>query len=591
MPSGPSELEPPSSHQWENPCQKPNPASEVVACPIVGVGASAGGLEAFTDLLRHLPLDTGMGFVLVQHLDPQHESALTQLLTGATSMPVQEVTDNLRVEPDHVYVIPRNTNLSITQGVLKLQPRPQTPTPHRSIDFFFESLAEDQQERAIGVILSGTASDGTLGLEAIKAEGGITFAQDDSARYDSMPHSAVAAGCVDFVLSPKDIAKELGRIAKHPYLGGKLPEFPTSPEDARAGATEHEDDGTRLPSGGHGTPSTGASQARIESEARSKAADNGFKRILLLLRNHSGVDFSFYKSTTIQRRITRRLVLNKLETPEDYADFLRSNAKELDAIYSDVLISVTSFFRNPEAFEFLKTKVFPKFLEHRTDQPARVWVLGCSTGQEAYSIVMAFLEAADKVSRPRRLQVFATDLNDALLDKARHGLYAKNLAHDVSPERLRRFFIEEQGGYRVTKSLREMVVFARQNLISDPPFSRMDLISCRNLLIYLEPSLQKKLFPVFHYALKPNGFLCLGASESIGSFTELFRWTKNIGSIPKNPRRLKDFSFRSDKRAANSSRRAAPESPAPLFWWKHDREDQKKGSGPSLARSGRRTES
>ena len=268
---------------------------------------------------------------------------------------------------------------------------------------------------------------------------------------------------------------------------------------------------------------TGAKGARGEAErAGAKAGENGFKKILLLLRNHSGVDFSLYKSTTIQRRITRRMVLNKQTTPEDYATFLRGNAKELDALYSDVLISVTSFFRNPEAFDVLKRKVFPKLLQQRGDDPLRVWVLGCSTGQEAYSIAMAFVESAERAARARKLQVFATDLNEALLDKARHGLYAKSLAQDVSPERLRRFFVEEEGGYRVIKPLREMVVFARQNLISDPPFSRMDLISCRNLLIYLEPSLQKKALPTFHYALKPEGFLFLGASESIGSFTDLF---------------------------------------------------------------------
>ncbi|MGH8624912.1 MAG: chemotaxis protein CheB, partial [Gammaproteobacteria bacterium] len=450
--------------------------------PIVGVGASAGGLVAFTELLKQLPLDTGMGFVLVQHLDPQHESALTQLLARATLLPVREVTNNQRVQANHVYVIPPNTNLGITQGVLKLQPRQQTRTPHRSIDFFFESLAEDQREQAIGVILSGTATDGTLGLTAIKAEGGITFAQDDSARYDSMPRSAVAAGCVDFVLSPENIAKELARIAKHPYVAGQPIELFTSAEEDRADATAHEDDDTALPSGGRGTPRTGAKQARAEAErgrgerAGAKGAEHGFEKILLLLRNHSGVDFSLYRSTTIQRRITRRMVLNKHATLESYANSLRGNAKELNTLYSDALISVTSFFRNPEAFDVLKRTVFPKLLRQRGDQPFRVWVLGCSTGQEAYSITMAFVEAAENAPRMRKLQVFATDLNDALLDKARHGLYTKSLADDISPERLRRFFVEEEGGYRVVKSLREMVVFARQNLVADPPFSRMDLV-------------------------------------------------------------------------------------------------------------------
>lgn len=494
--------------------------------PIVGIGASAGGLEAFTQLLRHLPTDTGMGFVLVQHLDPVHESALTKLLSKASSMPVSEVTNNVRVEANHVYVIPPNTTLSIAGGLLKLQQRKKARTPARSIDSFLESLAQDQRERAIGVILSGTATDGTIGLEAIKAEGGITFAQDDSAKYDSMPRSAVAAGCVDLVLSPAEIAKELARIAKHPYVAGQRLELGT-PEEDRAEATAHEDDDTPLPSGGHGSPRTGARRALSESKEKKGEEEVGpgedrFKKIVQLLRSHSGVDFSLYKSNTIQRRITRRVVLNKQDSLEDYADFLRGNTKELDALYSDTLISVTSFFRNPEAFEVLKRKVFPRLLERRGDEPFRIWVLGCSTGQEAYSLAMAFVEAAETAQRMHKLQVFATDLNDVLLDKARHGLYAKSLAEDVSPERLRRFFVEEEGGYRIVKSLREMVVFARQNLISDPPFSRLDLISCRNLLIYLEPDLQKKLVPVFHYALKPQGFLFLGASESVGGFTDLF---------------------------------------------------------------------
>jgi two-component system CheB/CheR fusion protein len=484
-------------------------------------------LEAFTRLLKHLPVDTGLGFVLVQHLDPQHESALTQLLARTTLMPVREVTNNLRVQANHVYVIPPNANLGITKGVLKLNPRMQNRSAHHPIDAFFESLAQDQHECAIGVILSGTATDGTLGLEAIKAEGGITFAQDDSAKYDSMPRSAVAAGCVDFVLTPENIAKELARIAKHPYVAnGSGRSGAELHSEVEREADQREGPEAALASGGHGRPRTGAKQARAEANARADGPplveQNGFKKILLLLRNHCAVDFSLYKSATIRRRITRRMVLNKHDTVEDYAQFLRSNVRELDALYSDCLISVTSFFRNPEIFEILERKVFPGLLQQRGDEPLRVWVLGCSTGQEAYSIAMAFHEASEKFPRARKLQVFATDLNEALLDKARHGLYTKNLAQDVSPERLRRFFVEEQGGYRVIKSLREMVVFARQNLISDPPFSRLDIVSCRNVLIYLEPALQKNALPTFHYALKPGGFLLLGASESIGGFTDLF---------------------------------------------------------------------
>jgi len=497
--------------------KKPPPAQ----FPIVGIGASAGGLEAFTELLKHLPLDTGMGFVLVQHLDPQHESALPQLLARATSIPVSEVTNNLRVEPNHIYVIPPNTNLSLVRGVLKLQPRQAQRVPHHSVDFFFESLARDQRECAIGVILSGTANDGMVGMGAIKAEGGITFAQDDSARYDSMPRSAIAAGCADFVLSPEHIADELARIAKHPYVAGHPPE--------------------RV------APSAGEKES---------AAKNGFKQILLLLRNHSGVDFSLYKSNTIQRRIARRMLLNKINRPDAYANSLRGNPKELSALYADMLISVTAFFRNPAAFDVLKEKVFPKLVEQQRDQLLRVWVLGCSSGQEAYSIAMAFVEFAEQAGQARKLQLFATDVSEALLDNARAGFYAESLVHDLSPERLRRFFVKEDGGYRAAKFLREMVVFARQNLLSDPPFSRMDLISCRNMLIYLEADAQRKVLPTLHYALKPEGFLFLGESESLGAVADLFATvdkkckifskkpglTAHLYFAPRYPRERKEIS-------------------------------------------------
>jgi len=536
-----------------------NPKGDPPGFPIAGVGASAGGLEALTELLRHLPVDTGMGFVVVQHLDPQHESALTTLLSRATRMPVSEVTTDLRVEPDHIYVIPPNTQMEINGGVLKLTPRSKVRGATRSIDFFFESLASDQRERAIGVVLSGTASDGTQGLEAIRAEGGVTFAQDESAKYDSMPRSAIAAGVVDFVLAPEAMAAELGRIAQHPFVvGGESYESLHSHESHRftkaAGKNggdgknasegsdvkappglhsemERESDQREgrdapLASGGHGTPRTDSQQAKQEAAAphgKPAQGEDGFRKILLILRRHCGVDFTLYKSSTIQRRVMRRLVLNKHETLASYADFLRGNALELDALYSDVLISVTSFFRNPEAFDALKSKVFPQLLaQHGRNEPVRVWVLGCSTGQEAYSLAMAFAEAVGVDAPTAKLQIFATDLNEALLEKARSALYAKSLAQDLSPERLQRFFVEEDGGYRVSKVLREQVVFARQNVMSDPPFSRIDLITCRNLLIYLEPELQKKIFPAFHYALKRGGFLFLGASESIGQFTELF---------------------------------------------------------------------
>jgi two-component system CheB/CheR fusion protein len=405
---------------------RPSTSGTTIPVPIVGIGASAGGLEAFTQLLKHLPLNTGMGFVLVQHLDPDHESALTQILSRATALPVREITDDQPVEANHVYIIPRDTNLSIVQGRLKLEPRTRTRTPHRPIDRYFESLAQDQHERAIGIVLSGTANDGTLGLEAIKAEGGITFAQDDSAKYDSMPRSAVATGCVDLVLSPANIAKELTRIAKHPYIAGQPFEYlpsATRREKDRSDGIGRQDDSTPMPSGGR--------QAVDEAGHGKHAGANSYKQIILLLRNHCGVDFSLYKPSTIQRRITRRIVLTRQETLAGYTGFLRGNVQELNSLFSDVLIGVTSFFRNPEVFEALQRVVLPKLLAERSDDPIRCWVLGCSTGQEAYSLAISLTEAAQKAPRVRKLQIFATDLNEKLLEKARHVIYAKALAKDM----------------------------------------------------------------------------------------------------------------------------------------------------------------
>jgi two-component system CheB/CheR fusion protein len=450
--------------------------------PIVGVGASAGGLEAVRELLNHLPTDTGIALVLVQHLDPKHESMLAELLSRSTKMAVSEVRDGMTVAPNHIFVIPRNRDMTIRGGVLHLSPRAGGRSPHHSIDAFFRSLAEDQNNRAIGVILSGTASDGTQGLEAIKAEGGITFAQDtESAKYDGMPRSAIASGCVDFVLPPSGIAKELARISSHPYLvADKL-------------------------------------SAAVELEAESKGQD-GFKRILNILAKASGVDFTLYKGNTLNRRMMRRMMLNRSDGYDQYARYLTSHPEEVENLCQDILINVTRFFRDPETFELLKEKIFPRILERRShDDPVRIWVLGCSTGEEAYSIAMAFLEFAGEQASHIPVQIFATDVNDRAIAKARSGFYEKNITADVSPERLRRFFTEDNGGYRVSKPIRDMCVFAKQNVLADPPFSRMDLISCRNLLIYLEPAAQVKVLPVFHYALKPHGFLWLGSSETIGT--------------------------------------------------------------------------
>jgi two-component system CheB/CheR fusion protein len=333
------------------------------------------------------------------------------------------------------------------------------------------------------VILSGSAFDGTLGIEAIKNEGGISLAQDNSAKYDSMPRSAIASGCVDLVLAPAQIAKELARISQHPGL------IPLHLEDSKGSPNEQ----------------------------------NDYQKVLQLLKTSTGTDFALYKSPTLQRRIARRIVLNKLPDLAAYVSHLQKNKEETAALYQDVLINVTSFFRNPEVFEVLKQKVFSKLNQSRTpDQPVRVWVPGCSTGQEAYSIAMAFLEFASRASTQVPLQIFATDVNETLLQRARSGLYFKTQVQNLTPERRRRFFIEEEGGWRICKPIRELCVFARHDLLSDPPFSKVDIVSCRNLLIYLNAQEQKRLMPTFHYGLKPGGFLLLGNSEAVGAHTESF---------------------------------------------------------------------
>jgi len=453
--------------------------------PVVGIGASAGGLEAFTKLLKHLPNDTGMAFVLVQHLDPTHQSALTEILSRATAMPVTEVRDGMRVEPNHVYVIPPNTNLAILHHRLSLMPRDEKQGLHLPIDYFLRSLAEDRRGRAVGVILSGTASDGTMGLKAIKAEGGVTFAQDEeSAKYDGMPRSAILSGFVDCILPPEGIARELARFSRHPYV-------------------------------------------MLSQEAQTREWASGetdvLNKVFILLRTHMGVDFTDYKHTTIRRRIQRRMLLHRIERMDQYVQFLHQHADEVEALYHDLLINVTSFFRDPDSFRALRKKMFPRLLKNRgPDQSVRVWVPGCSTGEEAYSIAISLLESIGDKRAEIPVQVFATDISGAAIEKARTGVYPKSIEQDVSAERLRRFFVKSEHGYQIKKGVREMCVFARQNAVKDPPFSKLDLISCRNVMIYLGPPLQKKLLPIFHYALKPSGLLMLGSSETIGAFSDLF---------------------------------------------------------------------
>jgi two-component system CheB/CheR fusion protein len=452
--------------------------------PIVGVGASAGGLEAFTQLLRNLPADPGIAFVLVQHLAPAHESMLTELLSKTTAMPVKEVKDGMTVTPDTVYVIPPDTEMVIFQGVLHLTPREKTRGQYMPVDAFLRSLAEDRRNAAIAVILSGTGSDGSTGVRVVKGEGGIVFAQDGTAKYDGMPKSAIDTGCVDFIMPPDRIGAELIRISRHPYLA------PLRPMEAPQG----------LPADG-----------------------NDLSKVFIMLRSARGVDFSSYKDSTIMRRVTRRMMLQKMEGIEKYVAYLRENPSEIETLYQDLLINVTSFFREPAAFDALRKNVFPHIARKAAaDIPVRIWVPGCSTGEEAYSIAISLVEFMDgnKIHQP--VQIFATDLDDAAVEKARKGIYPDNISRDVSPERLGRFFEKTAGGYTINKNVREMCIFARHNIVKDPPFSKMDLISCRNVLIYFGPELQKKAIRTFYYALYPDGFLMIGPSESLGEFADLF---------------------------------------------------------------------
>ena len=461
---------------------------------IVGIGASAGGLEAFGQLLRNLPTNSGMGFVLVQHLDPKHESMLTELLSRRTNIPVNEVKDGMAVEPDHIYIMPPDADMTISGGTLILRPRTEIRGHHMPIDHFFQSLAEDQKENAIGVVLSGTASDGTLGLKSIKAEGGITFAQDEkSAKYGGMPHSAVAAGAVDLILPPEEIAKELVRISRHPHS----PAYPSGKAGTRTDATRPEDSFLRN--------------------------GNDLGRIFSLLESYADVNFMYYKHSTLKRRIMRRMAICKMKDIKDYTKYLQDNPVELEALYHDVLINVTGFFRDPETFEALGDKVFPEIAKNRGPQtPVRVWVPGCSTGEEAYSLAFSLVEFFWKKATNIPIQIFGTDLNDGAINKARSGRYPESLVQGLSPERLGRFFVKVDGGYQVSKSIRGMCVFAKHDFTKDPPFSNLDLISCRNVLIYMGPVLQKRAIGIFHYALKPTGFLLLGKSEALGRFPDLF---------------------------------------------------------------------
>jgi two-component system, chemotaxis family, CheB/CheR fusion protein len=505
-----SSLEPPTLESQEQPDAIAQHSIEQIEpdFPIVGMAASAGGLEAFTQLLSHLPVDTGMAFVLIQHLAPDHQSLLTEILARVTKMLVCEAQDGMTVEPNRVYIIPPNTQMRLADGVLQLSPREKILGKYMPGDAFLTSLAADRQHKAIAVVLSGGDGDGSLGLTAIKVAGGVTFAQcEDTAKFDSMPNTAIATGHVDFVLSPEQIAEELVNLSRHPLWMSLQPPISTE---------------------------------------RSWTSESALATILLILRSTMGVDFSHYKPKTIDRRIQRRMLLCQLEKLTDYAVYLQAHPVEVRALYEEILIHVTSFFRDPEAFELLNTNVFPTIAQNKSAElPIRIWVAGCSTGEEVYSIAMCLLEfLTDRVTQTP-IQIFATDISELSIDKARSGIYSEDRMVNVSPERRRRFFYAVDGGYRISKAVRELCVFARQDLGGDPPFSNVDLISCRNVLIYLDTSLQKRIMPIFHYSLNSTGFLLLGTAESTGKYPDLFTVVdKKYRIYAKNPTAIQStFSF------------------------------------------------
>ena len=459
--------------------------------PIVGIGASAGGLAAFEAFFSGMPakIDPDMAFVLVQHLDPDHKSMLTELIRRYTHMKVFEVEDGMKVQPNCAYIIPPNYDMAFMDGTLQLMP-PAAPHGQRlPIDYFFKSLAQDQGKRAICVVLSGTGSDGSLGVRAIKEKGGMAMAQHpDSAEYNGMPRSAISTGLVDYELPPAAMPEQIIAYVKHAF--GKMPI--TVPVPAKAG--------------------------------------NMMKKIFVLLRSRMGHDFSQYKPSTILRRIERRMAIQQIETLEEYFKYLQQSANEVEALFRDMLIGVTDFFRDPEAFKVLEKDVIPKiFAGKPAGGTIRVWTAGCSTGEEAYSIAILLAEHQETLKQSYRMQVFATDIDNHAIAAARAGYFTASVTTNISPERLARYFVAETGdndapptAYRIHKSIRDMLVFSEQDVIKDPPFSRLDLISCRNLMIYMSGDLQKKIIPLFHYALNPGGFLFLGTSETVGEFGDLF---------------------------------------------------------------------
>ncbi len=491
----------PTSIKEKNSEEEPEAERFSASFPVAGIGASAGGVEAIISLLENLPGDTGIAYVVIMHLSSEHESILPDLLAKKSPMPVHKVEDGMKVEMNHVYVIPPDTYMSIVDGHLALYPRDQKGGHFLPIDFFFKGIAQVYQNKAIGILLSGTASDGTSGFEDIKAEGGITFAQDASAQFIGMPKSAIDAGFVDFILPPKLIARELHDILKLPY--------------------------------------TSLSHNEINPDN-----ENELRRILIILHHKKGVDFSLYKHTTINRRILRRMALNRKESLEAYSQMLREDLAEINQLYQDLLINVTSFFREPALFTALTQKVLPALLKGRklTD-PVRIWIPACATGEEACSFAITLFEFFSERGLTIPFQIFATDLNEAAIEKARTGIYHSANLENVPQQYLQKYFIRIDGHYQVNKSIRDSCVFATHNLLTDPPFSRIDIVSCQNVMIYFEPNAQKKILKSFNYALKPKGFLFLGKSETVGSSANLFSQTEKEVRIYTKKENSRNFDF------------------------------------------------
>ena len=469
-----------------------NLGKTILNFPIVGIGASAGGLEALQDFFKNMIPEPDAAFVIIQHLSPDYKSFMNELLSRLTSIKIEVVTDGMALKPNHIYLIPPKMNMTIFHGILYLNELGAYRTLNLPIDIFFRSLAKDQEKNAVGIILSGAGSDGTLGIKAIKEFGGMTMAQEErSAKFDSMPHSSISTGMVDIVMPPKQLAEELINYIKHPFV---------------------------------------KEYRKIESLLASEQSQ--LSKVIAILSDSKNVDFSCYKENTIIRRLEKRISINRFDKIDDYIKFLVNNSKEINILFNELLIGVTRFFRDEAAFSCLKSQVISKIVESSVSKKEiRIWVAACSTGEEAYSLAILFKECMAECNINREVNIFATDLDTNSLEYAANGFYPDNIVSDVSPERLTKFFIRKENGYQITENIRGMIVFARQNIINDPPFSKLDLISCRNFLIYVNPEIQQSIFSLFHISLNENGYMFLGSSESVGNMSKGFKVLDNKSKI------------------------------------------------------------